>query len=100
MTTATASSPSSDSLRSVGIEHGVSRLHLYRNGVALPLAPGHAAEVVRDGGGGRVFIVVLQPAARESGWSRDEEQAFRALVQRTLDTEFRGHGQVSIEYSG
>jgi hypothetical protein len=86
------------SLRSIGIEHGINRLHPFRDGSPLKLAPGHAAEVVRIGGGGRVFVVVLQPAAREAGWSDSEESAFRSVVQRTLDTEFRGHGEITIEY--
>ena len=88
-----------NALRSTGIEHGINRLHPFRDGAPLPLAPGHAAEVVRVGGGGRVFVVVLQPAAREAGWSAEEERSFRELVQRTLDTEFRGHGQIAIEYT-
>lgn len=87
-----------NALRSIGIEHGINRLQPYRDGSPLPLAPGHAAEVVRIGGGGRVFVVVLQPAARESGWTRDEESVFRDVVAKTLETEFRGHGEITIEY--
>ncbi len=88
-----------NSLRSVAIDQGINRLHPLAGGEPVPLAPGHAAEVIRVGGGGRVFVVVLQPAAREAGWSAEEEQGFRTIVQKTLDTEFRGHGPIAIEYT-
>ena len=86
------------SLRSIVIADGVHYLQAEQHGVLLPNGPGHAVEVVRRGGGGRVFIVVYQPAARANGWSPAAETSFRTAMSQTLESTFRGHGEIDVIY--
>lgn len=87
-----------DDLRSIRIDDGVNYLHPRQNGHLVPIVPGHAAEVVRKGGGGRLFIAVLQPAARAAGWTPEEEVHLQATLHRILDSDFRGHGEIEVTY--
>ena len=86
-------------LRSIAITDGIHYLQAEQHGVLLPNGPGHAVEVVRRGGGGRLFIVIYQPAAREAGWDPSAETQFRRVVTQTLETTFRGHGEIDVVYT-
>jgi hypothetical protein len=89
-----------DDLRSLRIEDGVNFLHPRSRGRPIPVVPGHAAEVIRTGGGGRLFIAVLQPEARADGWTDAEEEGLRTTLARILATDFRGHGDIEVRFLG